>query len=259
MSSVPEMDYNAQVNDWKQRMPATSWAEQFQSLKLHLAGSLVLDCGCGPGKYGALLTQMGCRLIGLDREPRCLMEASQVHRGYAGLTRGFVGALPFRDQVFDIVLLRYVLHHIPDAERGDTLREIRRVAKPGRYLVIETAFEDQFALHHDHRIYPQLTHKVRLIYPDRKRLGSLLQQAGFDNVRLIETVQTWPPYASVSDALEKSRRLVERGEGPTAWLRLTDKERREFHAARLIELPALFKDGVVPRIWHGHFVVAKVS
>lgn len=259
MYSVDESDYHAQVDDWKRRMPATSWAEQFQSLGLRLHESLILDCGCGPGKYGALLTQIGSRLIGLDREPRCLMEASHMHPRYASLIRGIIKSLPFQDETFDIVLLRYVLHHIPHVERGVALQEIRRVIKVGSFLVCETAFEDQLVLHHDHRIYPPLTRRVKLMYPGRKSLEFLLEQAGFGNVQLIETVQAWPPYASVSDALEKSSRLVECGEGPTAWLRLTDEERKEFHAARLVGLPALFGDGPIPRIWHGHFVVAKAS
>ncbi len=45
---------------------------------------------------------------------------------------------PFKDNTFDLVLLSHVLEHLTDTDK--TLKEVRRVAKPGAHVVIQIPY-----------------------------------------------------------------------------------------------------------------------
>ena len=93
-------------------------------------GQSVLDVGCGAGYVAWLLQQrFGCAVHATDigdfrRVP--LASFSQ----FDGLR------LPFGDRQFDVVLLSFVLHHVPDVFKPLLLAEVRRVSR-GKVLVLE--------------------------------------------------------------------------------------------------------------------------
>ena len=99
-------------------------------------GALVLDAGCGNGKY----LNLGATLdTGLDRcSSLCELAAAR-----APCVVGDVMALPFKGSAFDAVLSIAVLHHLSTPERRlVALRELYRVASPGaQVLVCVWAFE----------------------------------------------------------------------------------------------------------------------
>lgn len=257
--SVSTADYPAQVSDWKARRPVGDWMSQFSNTGVDVTGARILDCGCGPGHYGPLLLDAGARsVIGLDRESRCLDQA-KAGGSYLGLVRAMAEALPFRDGCADVVLLRYVIHHAEDPAKRAILEELQRVLSDKGRLVVETSVHSQFGKHHDHQIFPRLTEITSSMYPSVEALAALVLEAGFKDVRFIESVQHSRPYESVEAALERSRRLVEMGIGPTPWLRLDQNEREEFHKARLRRLPEMFGSGPVPRTWHGTFMIGTKS
>lgn len=99
-------------------------------------GSMILDAGCGNGKYLGL---GGTLDTGLDRcASLCDLAAAR-----ASCVVGDIMALPFKDNAFDAILSIAVLHHLSTSERRlSALRELRRVAAPGaRVLVCVWAFE----------------------------------------------------------------------------------------------------------------------
>lgn len=59
---------------------------------------------------------------------------------YAPLTAGRVQAdamlLPFRDTVFGVATIRYVLQHIARADASAVVGEVRRVLRPGAWLLV---------------------------------------------------------------------------------------------------------------------------
>ena len=87
------------------------------------AGERVLDFGCGPCSNAKNLAHN--EIINLDiadhNGKNCDMMV------YDGKT------IPFRENHFDVALVVFVLHHIPDQEKS--LRELRRVSK--RMIVLE--------------------------------------------------------------------------------------------------------------------------
>jgi len=111
-------------------------------------GAEILDCPTGFGRHALVLAEEGYRVTGLDRSPTLLAEA-ETRRGAAEwprLLRGDYRRLPFENASFDGVLnLFSSLGYLERDEDVGVLREFRRVLRPGRALVMETAHRDGFA------------------------------------------------------------------------------------------------------------------
>jgi ubiquinone/menaquinone biosynthesis C-methylase UbiE len=111
-------------------------------------GAEVLDCPTGFGRHALVLAEAGYRVTGLDRSPELLAEAER-RRGDAEwprFVRGDYRELPFEDASFDAVfnLFSSLGYLGRDGDVG-VLREFRRVLRPGRPLVVESAHRDGFA------------------------------------------------------------------------------------------------------------------
>lgn len=102
-------------------------------------GARVLDLGCGPGWFLALLAEAapGASLTGVDPDPGCLRLAEGVlhERGARARLAAACGtALPFPDGAFDLVACLWTLHHFADP--APPLREAARVLAPGGALLL---------------------------------------------------------------------------------------------------------------------------
>ena len=106
----------------------------------------VLDAGGGPGRYTLALAAQGYTMSLCDLSPALLALARQriaesapaVRERVPAVVEGSITDLSrFGDEQFDAVLcLGGVLSHvIEDALRRQALAELRRVAKPGRFIV----------------------------------------------------------------------------------------------------------------------------
>jgi ubiquinone/menaquinone biosynthesis C-methylase UbiE len=121
---------------WK---PGTAWfraleVQTYSRAGVHLEGP-TLDLGCGDGRVGRMLMDLGLAagpLFGLDPSRRLL---SQAHgrTPHLGLVRGDGRMLPFPDSSFASVLCNGVLCSIPGGP-DEALAEIRRVLRPGGSL-----------------------------------------------------------------------------------------------------------------------------
>ena len=101
----------------------------FDSLDLP-RGARVLDAGCGSGRTLDDLRRYG-EPSGMELSPAGL-EASR-RRGH-DVREGRVEAIPFEDASFDLVTCLDVIEHTDDDVLS--LRELRRVARPGGRLVV---------------------------------------------------------------------------------------------------------------------------
>jgi len=111
-------------------------------------GAEILDCPTGFGRHALALVEAGYRVTGLDRSETLLAEAAK-RRGEAEwprLVRGDYRELPFENASFDAVLTLFSsLGYLERDEDVGVLRELRRVLRPGRALILETAHRDGFA------------------------------------------------------------------------------------------------------------------
>ena len=99
----------------------------------------VLDIGCGTGSLVAVLKRLypDAEVVGLDPDPKALARARRkVERAElpAQFDQGFSDELPYPDASFDRVFSSFMLHHLKQDEKTKTLKEARRVLKPGGSL-----------------------------------------------------------------------------------------------------------------------------
>lgn len=97
----------------------------------------VLDVGCGRGFYVQTLSEIPGikRIDGIEVEPEYLAQAQKtVTNPKVHLQLGSVYELPFPARTFDVVLLSEVLEHLTNEKNA--LKEIKRVLKPGGWLVL---------------------------------------------------------------------------------------------------------------------------
>lgn len=103
----------------------------------------LLEIGAGEGGNLHHLRQRGALRIGIERSRNKAIFARRVE--HAHFIVADAAALPFADGSFDVVLIRDLLHHLPD--RLAALREARRVLRPsGRLYVIEPNARSPLAL-----------------------------------------------------------------------------------------------------------------
>jgi ubiquinone/menaquinone biosynthesis C-methylase UbiE len=98
------------------------------------AGMAALDVGCGTGRLSGTMRDRGVRYVGLDASAGLLKEARQNTGGQ--FIQGDAHVLPIPDEQFDRVVAFGVLYHLADWRQ--TLREMRRVVRPGGRVVVST-------------------------------------------------------------------------------------------------------------------------
>ena len=102
-------------------------------------GGRMLEVGCGEGANLTTLRRLGLRLdyIGFDYFPDKIQFCRKVHCTQAAfLLADGRATFPFREGVFDLVLLRDVLHHVEAPSRSALLQESFRVLRTGGCLAL---------------------------------------------------------------------------------------------------------------------------
>lgn len=101
-------------------------------------GQLVLDVGCGDGRFALWNRARGARIVGIDAAP-FFAEAALVS---IDLVRGDVRALPFPPATFDAIYSVDVMEHLDGPGLHHYFGEIARVLKPtGRFFLYSNTRE----------------------------------------------------------------------------------------------------------------------
>lgn len=100
-----------------------------------LAGKLVLDAGCGGGRYARLLGKAGANVVGLDLSS-AVEKASALCAEFPNVTivQGDLLNIPLADESFDFAFSIGVMHHSPDPRRA--FDQVARKVKPGGGLAV---------------------------------------------------------------------------------------------------------------------------
>ena len=107
--------------------------------EFRVRGSRVLDVGCGDAGALIAFAENGASCAGIETFETSLERGrlrAADHGVEVDLKKGAGEAIPFPDSSFDLVMLDNVLEHVND--RPLTLRELRRVLKPGGILYMVT-------------------------------------------------------------------------------------------------------------------------
>lgn len=106
------------------------------------SGEVLLDVGCGWGRWCISASQKGYTAIGIDPGLDSILAARRVSRQF-GLAITYVVAdarsLPFKDASIDVAFSYSVLQHFEKADVCTSLAEIRRVLKPAGMSLIQMA------------------------------------------------------------------------------------------------------------------------
>ena len=146
------------------------------------SGERVLDVGCGTGTFILVVKERhpDVEVVGLDPDPKALARAKRKAQR-AGvsiqLDRGFSNELPYPEASFDHVFSSLMFHHLPADEKLPTLREVRRILKPGASFHLLDFGGDDSA---EHGILARLIHShERLSDNSAVRILALMKEAGF--------------------------------------------------------------------------------
>jgi len=160
-----------------------------------LRGAL-LDAGCGTGGFLAWAASTGAftRLCGIDLSVEAV-ELARESVPDAELHAAPLDRVPFGDREFDLIVSLDVLQHVPDGALDASLRELRRVLRPGGALLVRT---------NGHRCARRVRHDWRAY--DAETLTADLRRAGFATRRVT--------YANAVPSLAAAARGL-RPEAPT--------------------------------------------
>lgn len=101
-------------------------------------GSTILDVGCGKAFLLYELSQVvpGSKVAGIDISSYAIENAKEEVRPF--LQVGNAAKLPYADKSFDFVFSLNVLHNLYNYDLWSSLKEIERVGRGGKYIVVET-------------------------------------------------------------------------------------------------------------------------
>jgi SAM-dependent methyltransferase len=155
-------------------------------------GGIVLDAPCGTGRYFALVTETGRRVVGIDQSAGMLAQARA--RGLAdALEQVGLQELAF-DRAFDGALTIDAMEHVPPEDWPLVLANLRRSIRPGGHLYLTVEEMDEAAVDAaftdaQHRGWPAVHGEVvegdtagYHYYPGRPRVMGWLADSGLEVV-----------------------------------------------------------------------------
>jgi SAM-dependent methyltransferase len=97
-------------------------------------GKLVLDVGCGMGRFAEVATRWGATVVGVDLSAAAEVAAQNLSEHDFVALQADVFALPFAPDSFDIIYSIGVLHHTPDC--GKAVKVLPQFLKPAGTLSV---------------------------------------------------------------------------------------------------------------------------
>jgi len=152
----------------------------------------VLDIGSGTGTFAVSIKAWmpSVEVVGLDPDPKALAR-SRRKAERAGISirfdQGFADALPYSDASFDRVFSSLMFHHLPHEAKLATMREVRRVLKPGGALHL-LDFEHEGP--HSHNPLARWLHaSERMRDNNCEQILRWMREAGLLEPRLVDSDQ----------------------------------------------------------------------
>ncbi len=106
------------------------------------AGSRILEVGCGNGKTMAALIDAGFSVTGIDFSSEAVKACRELLGNDADVQCASVTDMPFAEASFDGAVMFHVLENIDVPDIKKSVSELRRVLRPGSYLLVKVFSED---------------------------------------------------------------------------------------------------------------------
>jgi ubiquinone/menaquinone biosynthesis C-methylase UbiE len=149
----------------------------------------VLDVGCGTGSLAVLIKRLypTVEVIGADPDPKALARGERKARRASvsvRFDRGFADSLPYPGGTFDRVFSSLMFHHLERGNKERSLREIRRVLRPGgRLEFLDIANPTT----HSHGLFGRLIHSPHQLKDNSEdRIVELMRAAGFEQAAKLD-------------------------------------------------------------------------
>ena len=129
---VAEVDQEDLTKPVDLREPPASWI-------YNLKGGLCLEAGCGGGRFSVYVASLGNEVVSLDVSKK-MITLCKKHSKKCGvndnnhLVLGDVRALPFKHEVFDLILCLGVIEHFQETQLA--LQELARTTKGSRSIIV---------------------------------------------------------------------------------------------------------------------------
>ena len=132
-----------------------------------LRGKLVLDVGCGTGRFAEVATRWGATVVGIDLSAAAEVAARNLAGRDFTAVQADVFALPFKIESFDCIYSIGVLHHTPDCERA--FKNLPQYLKPNGKIAVwlYSGYNDWYRFSDQYR---KFTHRMPI-----ERLHRFLQ------------------------------------------------------------------------------------
>jgi SAM-dependent methyltransferase len=141
-------------------------------------GGLLLDVGCGNGRFLELASEMGWRVEGIDLDPVAVETAKTL--GFS-VRCGTIKVLDDVSEHYDVITLSHVIEHVYDPL--SLLTSLRRLLKPEGVLWLETPNLDSLGFARFGPAWRGLEPPRHLVLFNSECLIDLLKQAGFSKPR----------------------------------------------------------------------------
>lgn len=173
---------------WRLRL-----ARELSSLRRAAGGARferVLSLGCGDGQFELMLSPFAERIIALDISPQAI-EIAKRNAARAGVTNVEYRCLPLSalswDDQFDAVICLAFLHHVPEADLPDLLRQAFAHLKPGGLFYSQDPNQNGLLRKIGRVVLGKRYDKYHS--PDEREMvpgqfASELRSAGFDSVHI---------------------------------------------------------------------------
>ena len=179
-----------------------------------LQGKLVLEAGCGAGRFTEVLVAAGAMTHALDASAAVEVNAQNVGKAANyQVAQASLLEIPFPQQAFDVVLCLGVLQHTASPE--ESVRALYRMVKPGGLLVIDHyryswttyftgAFYTRLLLK---RLPPATSHRivaalVKTLFPLHSRLRSSPRHLRKLFRRMSPVIDYFNEYPGLTDELQ---------------------------------------------------------
>ena len=146
------------------------------------ANGSLLDIGCGSGRYGEALQNLGFSVIGIDRSPDQVNVANKIITAICGNADD----LPFPDHSFDVCTMMLMIHHMDTLTRERSFCEVSRVLKDKTgVFIIKTCSHEDLAARTVCKFWPPVFQNDLLRYPPIESLCAELS-----DLFVIKTIET---------------------------------------------------------------------